>query len=210
MSGPSALGALLGVAVAAGVLLVCARWRRLRKPRLVDRARVISSGVEEGVRIESLRLLAELVSPILTVLSPRSSTPDSVVTRLRSAGLPGEVTRYRLSQVAWMVGGFIVGATLGSVILVARSGSIVVVVALAGLGIVAAYLLQDWSLSMRAKRRGKRMGEQLPTVAELLAFAVAAGEPPLAALERVSHTLDGELAAELETVVSDVRVGESF
>ena len=210
MSGPSALGALLGIVLAAGVLLVCARWRRLRKPRLVDRARAILSGSEQGVRIESLRLLVELVSPILSVLSPRSSTPDSVVTRLRSAGLPGDVTRYRLSQVAWMVGGFIFGATLGSVILVARSGSIVVVLALAGLGIVAAYLLQDWLLSMRAKRRGKRMGEQLPTVAELLAFAVAAGEPPLAALERVSHTVDGELAAELETVVSDVRVGESF
>jgi len=208
MTGASALGALLGLLVATGVLLVIARWRRLRKPRLVDRARATLGGLAQGgVRIESLRLLAELVSPILTSLTPRSATPESVATRLRSAGLPGEVMRYRLSQVAWMVGGFICGAILGSIIIVARSGSIVIVVVFAGLGVVSAYALQDWLLSARAKRRGKRLGEQLPTVAELLAFAVAAGEPPLAALERVSRTVDGELASELATVVSDVRVG---
>ena len=102
------------------------------------------------------------------------------------------------------------GTILGSIIVVARSGSIVIVVALAGLGVVSAYLLQDWLLSAKAKRRGKRMAAQLPTVAELLAFAVAAGEPPLAALERVSRTVDGELPAELDTVVSDVRVGASL
>ncbi|MCX6422562.1 MAG: type II secretion system F family protein [Actinobacteria bacterium] len=211
MTEPSALGALLGVVLSIGVLLMVARWRRLRRPRLVDRACANSSGVGQGgIRIESLRLIAELVAPILTALSPRSSTPASVETRLRSAGLPGDVTRFRLSQVVWLVGGFIVGGTLGSVIVVARSGSLVIVVALTGLGVVSAYLLQDWLLSGKAKRRGKRMGEQLPTVAELLAFAVAAGEPPLAALERVARTVDGELAAELDTVVSDVRVGGSI
>jgi len=109
-----------------------------------------------------------------------------------------------------MVGGFMCGTILGSIIVVARSGSIVIVVALAFLGVVSAYLLQDWLLSARAKRRGKRMGEQLPTVAELLAFAVAAGEPPLAALDRVARTVDGELPSELATVVSDVRVGASL
>jgi len=211
MTGPSALGALLGLLVATGVLLVITRLRRLRKPRLVDRARATSGGlIQGGVRIESLRLLAELVSPILTILTPKSATPESVAMRLRSAGLSGEVTRYRLSQLAWMVGGFMCGTILGSIIVVARSGSIVIVVALAGLGVVSAYLLQDWLLSAKAKRRGKRMAAQLPTVAELLAFAVAAGEPPLAALERVSRTVDGELPAELDTVVSDVRVGASL
>jgi len=211
MTGASALGALLGLLVATGVLLAMIRWRRFRKPRLVDRARATSGVVAQGgVRIESLRLLAELVSPILTTLTPRSSSPESVATRLRSAGLSGEVSRYRLSQVAWMVAGFILGAALGSIILVARSGSVVIVVALAFLGVVSAYLLQDWLLSARAKRRGKRMGEQLPTVAELLAFAVAAGEPPLAALDRVARTVDGELPSELATVVSDVRVGASL
>ena len=211
MTGPSALGALLGLLVATGVLLVITRLRRLRKPRLVDRARATSGGlIQGGVRIGSLRLLAELVLPILTILTPKSATPESVAMRLRSAGLSGEVTRYRLSQLAWMVGGFMCGTILGSIIVVARSGPIVIVVALAGLGVVSAYLLQDWLLSAKAKRRGKRMAAQLPTVAELLAFAVAAGEPPLAALERLSRTVDGELPAELDTVVSDVRVGASL
>jgi tight adherence protein C len=54
------------------------------------------------------------------------------------------------------------------------------------------------------------MSEQLPTVAELVAFAVAAGEGPLAALDRVSATVRGELAAEFGLAVRRVRGGTAF
>lgn len=54
------------------------------------------------------------------------------------------------------------------------------------------------------------MSEQLPTVAELLAFAVAAGEAPLAALDRVARTVTGELADEISLLVGQVRGGTPF
>jgi tight adherence protein C len=54
------------------------------------------------------------------------------------------------------------------------------------------------------------MSEQLPTVAELVAFAVAAGEGPLAALDRVAVTVRGELAGEFGLAVRRVRGGTAF
>jgi tight adherence protein C len=50
---------------------------------------------------------------------------------------------------------------------------------------------------------------ELPTVAELLALSVAAGEGALGALERVSRTARGELSGELAVVVAEVRAGGS-
>jgi tight adherence protein C len=45
-------------------------------------------------------------------------------------------------------------------------------------------------------------------VAELLALAVAAGESPVAALDRVVRRSGGELSAELGRVLADIRTGE--
>ena len=50
---------------------------------------------------------------------------------------------------------------------------------------------------------------EFPTVADLLALSVAAGEGPVAALDRVVRTCRGELAAELARVLGDVRSGTS-
>jgi tight adherence protein C len=48
---------------------------------------------------------------------------------------------------------------------------------------------------------------EFPTVAELLALAVAAGEGPVAALDRVVTRSGGELSAELGVVLADIRTG---
>jgi tight adherence protein C len=48
---------------------------------------------------------------------------------------------------------------------------------------------------------------EFPTVAELLALAVTAGEGPVGALERICRIGTGELAAELGTALADARSG---
>ena len=49
---------------------------------------------------------------------------------------------------------------------------------------------------------------EFPTVAELLALAVAAGESPVMALDRVVRRSGGELSRELARVLAAVRTGE--
>ena len=61
----------------------------------------------------------------------------------------------------------------------------------------------------RLRQRRQRIDEQLPTVAELLAFAVAAGQTPLAGLDRVASTLSCDLSGEVGIAVASARAGES-
>ena len=49
---------------------------------------------------------------------------------------------------------------------------------------------------------------EFPVLAELLALAVAAGESPVAALDRVVRRSGGELSRDLGTVLAAVRTGE--
>jgi tight adherence protein C len=53
------------------------------------------------------------------------------------------------------------------------------------------------------------MVAEFPTVAELLALAVAAGEGPVGALERVTSLSNGELSRELGNALADARSGSS-
>ena len=48
---------------------------------------------------------------------------------------------------------------------------------------------------------------EFPTVADLLALSVAAGEGPVAALDRVVRSCKGELSIELGRLLGDVRSG---
>jgi tight adherence protein C len=51
---------------------------------------------------------------------------------------------------------------------------------------------------------------EFPTVAEMLALAVTAGEGPVGALERVTRLSSGELSRELGRALSEARAGASL
>ncbi len=51
---------------------------------------------------------------------------------------------------------------------------------------------------------------EFPTVAELLALSVAAGEGAVGALDRVARTCHGELASELGRTLADARAGATL
>jgi tight adherence protein C len=69
-------------------------------------------------------------------------------------------------------------------------------------------LSRDTYLTTQVRRRERRLLAELPTVAELLALAVAAGEGPAAALDRVARSCRGELSDELQRVLAETRAGE--
>jgi len=68
-------------------------------------------------------------------------------------------------------------------------------------------LLRENRLSAQVTDRERRMLAEFPTVAELLALAVAAGEGPVSALDRVADRCRGALAVEVRRVLAQVRTG---
>ena len=109
----------------------------------------------------------------------------SVRRRLLRAGRTPDVDRFRAEQVLWGAAGTVGGAALGTSLWLVKGGSVVPLVILTlvgtGIGIVA----KDQWLSRQANQREQRMLAEFPTVAELLALSVGAGEGAVGALERV-------------------------
>jgi tight adherence protein C len=68
-------------------------------------------------------------------------------------------------------------------------------------------VIRDFALTQEVARRERRMLAEFPTVAEMLALAVGAGEGPVGALERVTRSSRGELAKELGAALAEARAG---
>ena len=109
--------------------------------------------------------------------------------------------RHRLEQAGWAAA----GAMLGVLVVLRGSSSALMALILICLPVVGAVLLHDRLLTRAATSRARLISAELPGIAELLAFAVAAGESPLAALDRVSRMSRGILATEIGGALADVR-----
>ncbi|MGA0066321.1 MAG: type II secretion system F family protein [Candidatus Nanopelagicales bacterium] len=195
----SPAGALLGLVLGSAVSLVVAAVLGYRPRRLVDRLPSPRTSLVDRGPLDALRQV--LGSPLLRLVSRDGSDLSS---RLRRAGRDGDVESYRLERLVWTAGGIGGGASVG-LLLGLRNGSVsgAAVLALAAVAGIVGWLLHDRQLARVTRGRATRMSEQLPTVAELVAFAVAA-------LDRVAITVRGELASEFRGAVRRVRGGMAF
>jgi tight adherence protein C len=194
-------GSLCGLLTATGLLLVVGRWRATAPPNLAMRV-----GVHRGTRSITHRQAGPL-STYLALLIPRwTDAPGAASRLLAGAGRSGGIPQLRMDQVTWGGSGLVIGALIAwwSII---RGATPVALVVLPALGAVIALLLLDRRISAQAKRRRARIEQQLPDIAELLAFAVAAGESIAPALHRVCSMVTGDLADELRVVVAEVATG---
>ena len=133
----------------------------------------------------------------------------SVRRRLEQAGLSTTVEEFRVEQVIWGAGGLLAGVVL-MLLMLARSPHSVTRAAPAAVRRSApqpACSARDRWLTHQVHEREQRMTAEFPTVAELLALAVSAGESPVGALERVTRLSGGELARELGKALDDARAG---
>ncbi len=201
MSGQGA-GALAGLLFAAGVLVVVARLIATRRPSLL--ARVAPYVPPTPATIALRQPEPGVVAVLIELLRPAWQRATTAIGRS-----PGQPAGGRLDQLAWTAGGAGAGAVLGLLAMARGSGAAAPAV-LAGFGGLLGVLSFDRWQSARRRQRSTRLSEQLPAAGELLAFAVAAGEPPVAALERTSRLLGGELADELAATVADVRSGTAM
>lgn len=208
-------GALLGALTAAGTLLVLWRARVIRRPLLAARVlpyvrdlpalsvprRDETPNVVAGVFGPLLRAAAETVERVL-------GGTHSLRRRLERAGSDRTVHEFRIEQVLWGVAGFSVVAAVALLRALTHPSGAVASLAVCVLAFVFGVLARDTWLTSQVSDRERAIVAEFPTIAELLALSVAAGESPAVALDRVVGRSHGELSRELARVLAAVRTGE--
>jgi tight adherence protein C len=217
---PVVWGAVLGALFAAGLLLIASRVAVIRRPQLAIRVlpyvrdlpqvgrtpalRVVSSSpatAAAGVFGPLLRSAADTVERVL-------GGAASVRRRLERADLDKTVHEFRVEQVLWGLAAFAIAAAYGVLRGLRDPGSAGLSVVLCLVAFVVGVLARDSWLTSQVTQRERRILAEFPTVAELLALAVAAGESPVAALDRVVRRSGGALSSDLGRVLAAVRTGE--
>lgn len=158
--------------------------------------------------------LAQLAAPVVQRLAAMVERvlggATSVRKRLQRAGERPDLEAFRAEQVVWGVLGGLAGLLLGSLAWLRGNGSLVLPLLLVASGLIGGVVLRDQALTHAARCREERILAEFPTVAELLALSVSAGEGTVAALERVCRLSTGELARELRTCLIDARAGANL
>ena len=206
---------LAAASAAAGICLVTA-WFRARTPSLDARLAPYVRPADgrdwvahsAGSRFAVTRLAAPVVRDVGRVLEKWGSSAADVTSRLERAGSPLTVEQFRAQQVAWGALGLGAGFAAATMLRVARDAPLVTLLVLVAASAIGGALARDGALSNAARSRTRRIVAELPTIADLLALAVAAGEGARAALERVASTTSGALAEELRRALADARSGE--
>jgi tight adherence protein C len=215
---PAAWGGLLGGVAALGLVLTAGRVVALRRPRLEARVlpyvRDLTSpyaGGQQGSHEPRSALMA-LAAPALRSAADGVERvlggAPSVRRRLARAGLDRTVHDFRVEQVLWGLAGFAVAAGLALLRALSRPGNPFPLVLMCMVGFALGVLLRDQQLTAQVRRRERAIVAEFPTVAELLALAVAAGEGPVSALDRVVRRSRGALSADLAAVLAGIRTGE--
>jgi len=213
-------GAVLGALAASGVVLVATRVRVIGRPQLSTRVLPYVRDLPQVGRSPALRVVssspasaaAGVFGPVLRSVADTLERvlggSASVRRRLERAAIDKSVHEFRVEQVMWGLAGLGVTAAYGLLKTLTDPGGVLGLVVLCAIGFAAGVLARDNRLTSQATSRERRILAEFPTVAELLALAVAAGESPVAALDRVVRRSGGELSSDLAKVLAAVRTGE--
>lgn len=231
-SGPalSMSGALIGLVAGLGLWLVLVRLPRSRRIRLDDR---LAPYLREFSRPSSLlagapswaapgeatshtpfpaveRLLGPVMADAVAGVERLVGGATSTRRRLERAGREPDLDAFRAEQVVWGAVAAAAAAVGGGILWLAGSIGALPAALTVALAAVTGVVARDHVLAREARMREQRILAEFPTVAELLALAVAAGEGAVGALERVCRLSGGELAVELRRCLGDARAGASL
>jgi tight adherence protein C len=217
----TAWGLLLGLTGGLGLVLVLARASVIRRPQLAvrvlpyvrDLPRVGDTpGVRRPASAAPTAAAVGVFGPVLRAaangVEQVMGGAGSVRRRLERAGLSTTVHEFRVEQVVWGLIAFAVAAAFGALRALSGAANPVTLLVLCLAAFAGGVVARDNRLSSQVRTRERRILEEFPTIAELLALAVAAGESPVGALDRVVRRSGGELSADLARVLAAVRTGE--
>ena len=211
-------GAVLGALAGLGLWLVVVRLPVMRRPSLDDRllpyvrevarpSRLLGPSASPPPFVVLERLLGPVMADAVHWVERLSGGTASVRRRLDQLGGRRSVESFRAEQVLWGAAGTMGALVLGLVLAARQNVSVVPLVGVVLVGAVGGVLARDHLLSREVRAREERMAEEFPTVAELLALSVGAGEGAVGALERVARTCGGELSGELGRALADAHAG---
>lgn len=210
-------GALLGGGAGVGLVVSVQRALALRRPRLELRVLPYVRDLPvaaHGPRPIGVRKTSAFVAVFGPTLQSGARALDrvlggtpSVRRRLERANLPMTVHDFRVEQVVWGLVSFSVTAAVSVLVALHDPGRAVPLLVLCAIAFVLGALWRENRLTSQVKARERLMLAEFPTVAELLALAVAAGEGPVSALDRVVTRSRGELSVELAGVLAAIRTG---
>lgn len=209
----SVVGIAVGALGGGGAWLVLARLLRLRRTALADRVLPYLRDLPNpgGARPTEDHRAGPPVRAALAALAVRLDRllggSASVARRLTRANLPLTVQEFRIEQALWGLVGFLAAAVPATALGLRRPDRGVALMICCLAAFAFGVLLRENRLTGQVQRRERRVLAELPVLAELLALAVAAGESPTAALDRVVRRSRGEFAADLAQVLAEVRTG---
>ncbi|WP_026555480.1 type II secretion system F family protein [Arthrobacter sp. 35W] len=219
MSGELFAAVTAGLVLGAGLWLVLVRLPFMRRPTFAERiepqlrsvapqSRLLAESDGPTVLFGPLeRLLRAILADAAGQLGRFNIGTTALTLRLQQAGRRQTALEFRATQLLWAAGGFAVATV--AVLMAAAVGRLNVPLAVTGvIGLsVGGYLFKDYLLSAAIRRRHGRMLAEFPSLAELMALAVSAGESATGALERVCRSSRGDLSTEFGMVLAQMRSG---
>ncbi|RNM13631.1 type II secretion system F family protein [Nocardioides pocheonensis] len=213
----TAWGVLLGGLTGFGIWLVVDRWVAARHTSLAVRVAPYLRDLPAGgtlrppPRPAPTSAFRAVFGPVLgraaAAVERVLGGSASIARRLERARLPMSVHDFRISQAVWGLVAFAAAAVPSAAVALRSPRRAMPLLVMCGCAFALGVLLRENRLTAQVTRRERRILEEFPTVAELLALAVAAGESPVAALDRVVRRTRGELSADLRDVLAEVRTG---
>ncbi|TQJ33037.1 type II secretion system F family protein [Arthrobacter sp. SLBN-122] len=154
------------------------------------------------------RILRPVFRDWLSALGKLNPSPGATARRLAQAGINKSPIDFRAEQLLWAAAGFVVSSAF--ILLGAAAGRFSPLLAAAVIigSAAAGFVLRDYWLGAQVRRREERMMAEFPSLAELMALAVGAGESATGALDRVCRSANGELSKEFSKILAETRAGK--
>ncbi|MFH5878060.1 type II secretion system F family protein [Arthrobacter sp. NA-172] len=219
MTALTAVTVLFGLLLGAGLWLIFVRLPFMRATTFAERvepqlkshnleSRLLASTSDLAPFGPLERILRPVFRDALHYLARFNFGTAALNKRLAKAGSRKTALDFRAEQLLWAAAGFVIAVV--TVVLSATAGRFSPMLAVVAVLVCASggFLFRDYLLGVQIKRRERRMLSEFPSVAELMALAVGAGESAIGALDRVGRTVRGELAKEFALVLAATRAGK--
>jgi tight adherence protein C len=147
---------------------------------------------------------ADSLAGFVLKLNPKT-TVESVRAKLLAAGMSNRISpnAFLAAKGALALGGLVFGALVGF----PASAGMGFLLTLGG-GFVG-FVMPDFVLTMKARKRREQVRAELPDALDLLAVSVEAGLGFDGAIAKLGEHMDGALTEEFNLALGEMRIGES-
>ncbi len=201
------LGGLVGGMAGGGAVLLVWHAARTRRADFAGRVLHHLSDIPELAPLAPGRGGGRPLRVVAHKLDELLGGNESVRRRLERASLDISVADFRVQQATWGLVASSLFLALTVVVASASPARLLPMLVLTGVAGFLAVLLRENRLTQQVRAHEHAVLAELPALVELFALAVAAGEGPVAAMERVVSRSTGSFSRELSQVLSEIRTG---